>query len=420
MIAFGSIRLRYLTPKSAQREDHKAQPLHQQALQAYQKALREISFQQVVDHEDLGILLACIMLINCTECFLKRVPYDAVHTMSGLRIIRDCTIRPSERQNGTGRSLLDTLVPLFRRAGAAGMAFADDFSDDEFRWQCQGFDLEVPLVFSDVYSLDDRFNAVLKAILISTTDSLCDAQILESVKSALKRLSAALEASSSSESRLGTTELDLALRFYKIHQRTLWVMFHTFQSFTESVYDDFLEDFRHILQECKLLLREESPPDSPAKKALGLRLGFIPPLFLVATRCRHSTLRLDALHTLHECRRREHAWSSCMAFMTARFVIQYEESELSRESPSPSDASENRRIRLIGMQSHPSQEKTTLLYVQAPSYSTSSPLHTTIPFREAPHGALSDSTLQMHSKVLRACGYDGVQSMDMTVECTCD
>ena len=230
MIAFGSIRLRYLTPKSAQREDHKAQPLHQQALQAYQKALREISFQQVVDHEDLGILLACIMLINCTECFLKRVPYDAVHTMSGLRIIRDCTIRPSERQNGTGRSLLDTLVPLFRRAGAAGMAFADDFSDDEFRWQCQGFDLEVPLVFSDVYSLDDRFNAVLKAILISTTDSLCDAQILESVKSALKRLWKLARVQNLVSEPQSSTLLSDSTRYIKERSGSCFILFRALRS----------------------------------------------------------------------------------------------------------------------------------------------------------------------------------------------
>jgi hypothetical protein len=48
-----------------------------------------------------------------------------------------------------------------------------------------------------------------------------------------------------------------------------------------------------------------------SRQPFGLHLGYMPPLFFTATRCRDPFIRRQAITILHNSRPRERVWDSC-------------------------------------------------------------------------------------------------------------
>jgi hypothetical protein len=109
---------------------------------------------------------------------------------------------------------------------------------------------------------------------------------------------------------------------------TLILASSTFTS--ELAWAQHTEVFRSITSNAALYLATEA-----AQPAQGLSrhsasqpsLGILPPLFLVATKCRSPSAadtRQHALQLLHEAHRLERGWSSCIAYRLALFAIETE------------------------------------------------------------------------------------------------
>jgi hypothetical protein len=125
----------------------------------------------------------------------------------------------------------------------------------------------------------------------------------------------------------------------------------------ESAYDQFMPEFRAIVNKVTQLLNYESyplrassspsssssttpdPPQPEEKKEplihFAFDIGIVPPLYLVIIKCRDRKLRRQALKLMEENPRREGVWDSVATVALSRWVIQLEEDGARKFSSSP-------------------------------------------------------------------------------------
>ncbi|KAL0944016.1 C6 zinc finger domain protein [Colletotrichum truncatum] len=72
------------------------------------------------------------------------------------------------------------------------------------------------------------------------------------------------------------------------------------------------------------------------KPSFSADLGIVPPLFVVATKCRHPIIRRQAIQLLSSSARREGMWDSELTARIGQWVVNIEEEEDKASSPKPS------------------------------------------------------------------------------------
>ena len=139
----------------------------------------------------------------------------------------------------------------------------------------------------------------------------------------------------------------------RAHHHALSIMVTCLGSNSEMVFDDYVETFKILLDECSAAA---IPPSSSTTFHFGFSLGLIPPLFLLATRCRDPIVRKSAISVLKSLHRSEGQWDSCSAAQIAEYIINIEERGLT-VIHSVSDVPSFSRVRLLGAQvDYPNQQ----------------------------------------------------------------
>jgi hypothetical protein len=120
----------------------------------------------------------------------------------------------------------------------------------------------------------------------------------------------------------------LALQLLRVHHTMLSVMLRASSSKHESIYEQFGEEFKWIVDRyddfAEAWARDESSQYFAGSGNLDYHMGFIPPLFFTATKCRDPVTRLAALKHLGSLRLAENNWTSCTAYLIARKIIKIE------------------------------------------------------------------------------------------------
>ncbi len=120
----------------------------------------------------------------------------------------------------------------------------------------------------------------------------------------------------------------LALQLLRVHYTMLSVMLRASSSKHESVYEQFADEFKWIVDKyddfAELWARDESSKFFTGFGNLDYHMGYIPPLFFTATKCRDTATRLAALKHLGSLRVAENNWTSCTAYLIARKIIKIE------------------------------------------------------------------------------------------------
>ena len=131
----------------------------------------------------------------------------------------------------------------------------------------------------------------------------------------------------------------------RAHHRATLIMVECGTSTSEMNFDEHLDSFQAFLEECSAAA---TPPISPIITFhFGFSLGLISPLFLLATRCRHPTIRREAVAVLRSMHQSEGCWDSCSAALIAEHVIKSEERGLTMIQ-SARDVTAFSRLQLVG------------------------------------------------------------------------
>ncbi|OJJ43891.1 hypothetical protein ASPZODRAFT_145825 [Penicilliopsis zonata CBS 506.65] len=143
--------------------------------------------------------------------------------------------------------------------------------------------------------------------------------------------------------------LKIIPEFNQIGGFRLLMMYHTMATImvmtsllanSESVFDMHLDRFIHIVQDAIQIhhsIRNTHPSEISAQCNPAFRftadMGFIPPLYYTALKCRVPRIRRQALKLLRSTVHREGVWDGLLAGRVAEQVIALEERSLYRDSP---------------------------------------------------------------------------------------
>ena len=122
----------------------------------------------------------------------------------------------------------------------------------------------------------------------------------------------------------------LPLQLLRVHYTMLSMMLRASASKHEKVYEQFGEEFRWIADKyddfAEAWAKDGDSKYFTSQGNLEYHMGYIPPLFLTATKCRDPATRLAALKHLGSLRVAENNWTSCTAYLIARKIIKIEHS----------------------------------------------------------------------------------------------
>ncbi|KAE9372698.1 hypothetical protein N431DRAFT_409002 [Stipitochalara longipes BDJ] len=116
------------------------------------------------------------------------------------------------------------------------------------------------------------------------------------------------------------------------------IMLHTSLSREESVFDHYTEQFSRMVVLCRRLfeLDNESRKSDYLKAQFGL--GLIMTIYYVATRCRDSVIRRDAIFILRQWPTKNGIWDSLQAAQVAEWIMGIEEEAACGKENIPEEA----------------------------------------------------------------------------------
>ncbi|OCT46933.1 hypothetical protein CLCR_02332 [Cladophialophora carrionii] len=211
----------------------------------------------------------------------------------------------------------------------------------------------------------------------------------------------------------------LALQVLRVHYTMLSVMLRASSSKHESVYEQFSEEFKWIVDKyddfAEAWKRDESTKILGGTGNLDYHMGYIPPLFFTATKCRDPATRLAALKHLGSLRVVENNWTSCTAYLIARKVIKIENTRaLNNKRAGLRD--ERDLIRPVeAFISDKHNKQAGLDYVVFP-YDSTPMMQDTIDLQACPWSA---STQWPLSRIIRIGGYQGGAVKPALTGCVC-
>jgi hypothetical protein len=134
------------------------------------------------------------------------------------------------------------------------------------------------------------------------------------------------------------TIVNAAAIVISLNQRYVAILLSIIAEDSEMVYDNHFADFQHIVNTCRLLTETRNFTLLPRMSRFSLDVGVIPPLFLVATKCRHSSLRREALGLLFANTRQEGMWDALLSAHVGKWLMSWEEEGLSTSSVGAMDS----------------------------------------------------------------------------------
>ncbi|KAI9644520.1 tRNA A64-2'-O-ribosylphosphate transferase [Ciborinia camelliae] len=113
------------------------------------------------------------------------------------------------------------------------------------------------------------------------------------------------------------------------HLKATAITLSAVTSTSEMVYDSFMDAFRYITRAAeKLITTSEANPSVINTSRFSFDIGIVPPLHVVATKCREPSIRRKAVDLLFRSPRQEGMWDGVLSARIGRWIISCEEDGL--------------------------------------------------------------------------------------------
>lgn len=343
------------------------------ALQQYNKAIARLLDQMNNPlTKPLASLLTCVLFV-CIEFLQGKDKESLIHLEQGRQLLT----RLDERYNGPEMEcILRHVVPLYTRLSLTSFLFGGTPVPLPDSLKSRG---EIPDTFGSMDHLRYFMHEFMEQAFRFThrarpaknsSDSISreTMQLLEVEQDRLlcrlAKFNVAFSLFQASRSKPGPENTLLVLQMY-LHAQYIWIS--TALSSSEVVYDNYLAQFAAIVPLAAAYIDLETspqnqpavPPQKPGSTAAptypfsglnhqlpGSNFTFethiIPPLYYVATKCRHPLIRRSALDLLRrDPFRRENLWRASVMGALAGHVVSLEEKWAQRHSFSTVSASQS-------------------------------------------------------------------------------
>lgn len=411
------------------------------ALQQYNKAIARLLDQMNNPlTKPLASLLTCVLFV-CIEFLQGKDKESLIHLEQGRQLLT----RLDERYNGPEMEcILRHVVPLYTRLSLTSFLFGGTPVPLPDSLKSRG---EIPDTFGSMDHLRYFMHEFMEQAFRFThrarpaknsSDSISreTMQLLEVEQDRLlcrlAKFNVAFSLFQASRSKPGPENTLLVLQMY-LHAQYIWIS--TALSSSEVVYDNYLAQFAAIVPLAAAYIDlETSPPSQPAlppqkpgsasaptypfsglnHQLPGSNFTFethiIPPLYYVATKCRHPLIRRSALDLLRrDPFRRENLWRASVMGALAGHVVSLEEKWAQRQSFSTVSASHSPQFSSIRSTSvghntsERSMEQASRYRSDFPSHDRPLDLNREEPLNNSVQGPVPD---------LRFMDFDADQSME--------
>ncbi|KAI1609218.1 hypothetical protein EDD37DRAFT_143019 [Exophiala viscosa] len=376
------------------------------SLVALKHISKAMNLLRAADPDTLSIetILTCCVLFLAVEIWTEKKTHSTLHILAAHNILNGKRAA-SEQCN----AVTTVYKPMVDELIVQACTFGDDFPPPDSQLSYYyGLDHGLAKVHA-IRNWEDALDVMIQLLrcILRVTSKPVSCPTRNKVSSALVQFGDVLEKLQTA----GTPPSDGCTakeeyRHLRIHHRVAHIMLHALGQGDESSYDDLLEDFGFVLTCCKAMMTGQA---AQSHNLISPTLGLLPPLFLVATKCRDSLIRHEALRILHDTSVTERQWTSCMATALARFVVEQEE-EATLVS---------KRIRLLHAHFSGAEQKMELQYAVFIDGHLQGAHKAILPYESHPSVEIDGVTATMSRKVLRACGYTGLMLFTPPIDCHC-
>lgn len=113
-----------------------------------------------------------------------------------------------------------------------------------------------------------------------------------------------------------------------LYQKITVITLTSVPSDSEMVYDAFLQDFKYVVRTCALLIASRNLTQTPPNPRFTFEVGIVPPLHVVATKCRDPVVRREAVELLFASPRQEGMWDGVLSARIGKWMTNCEEDGL--------------------------------------------------------------------------------------------
>ena len=322
MIALSSLHETIFYPTNS--NGHTATAVYKQAVRAIIKSDMSYPLE--------SILMSC-MLFVCREFLNGQSRIAMLHYEAGAKIFEEW--RASQAQTHSPSIIQERMAPIFRgflaRADLYDLSQTNwtmsppNFLDDPVSFEMPVIPDIMPSLNDARWSLDGMFLWVVSAMASENTD--VHSIHIPAVRNMVAQWLVSFEKGKIQPQLKSAGAIHCAL-LLQVHHLIATIIVNAFPYETETVFDQFIDEFRTVVLSMEPLVLQEvaciDPAKDPSETHYHLHQGYIPPLFFTATRCRDPRVRRHALSLLRILNRSEGGWNSCIAAKIAEHVIDRE------------------------------------------------------------------------------------------------
>jgi len=362
--------------------------------------------------------ISCYFLFAALTIYLYRAAASSIHVGAAYRFLQNYEQQVELGNVLAGPTLEDTLIPILKRLfiDAATFSCALNNAGPVTPYEDGMYEiLYIPQVFSTVKTAYETLGYLLRyAIALHLGHFSAGSKPHSYLLSSLTNFEAALhdsplDAYDPSAYKLPPDRVGFYCMDLMMHHRVAQMLGKCTPGTMEHSFSTYTADFQYVLQKMSVLISTEPPYFWRAT------LCWIPPLFLIATRCRVTKLRREALKLLHGLRRVERGWTSCIAYALATFVVNEEETPEAADPTSPSLT----YIRLLSAQFEPHKALVLITYEKQTGQKRLGVSIKKMGLHFPAYPLVAASGVQLPDYILRASGYSGTTMVTPPIACHC-
>ncbi|KAK5652686.1 hypothetical protein OQA88_10280 [Cercophora sp. LCS_1] len=303
-------------------------PNERLALQHYNKAIRHLcQHLQKRDQQSLRITLASCVVFTCIELLKGDIEASQVHFQNGLRLLREL---PAASKCPTD----DYIIEAFTRISIRPSIFGSEFPNMHVQGMKDRSGPEIPTIFNSMEEARRTLDWLLHDINLLSAE----ADRYQTTNHVIQQQH--LQKCTTSWLRTFTSSIPLIRQRCPksdalIFGEPLLLLYHGMASIMvatalrgadETVFDSYTSEFASLLNGSVRLWNKVLTLVGPTHDfGFTADIGFIPPLYYLALKCRVPKFRRLAVYFVEATPHREGMWDGSLAAAVAKKVIELEE-----------------------------------------------------------------------------------------------
>lgn len=353
------------------------------ALKHYNEAIRLLTQESFNTELQPDITMILCILFICFEQMRNGDAACLVHLVAGLKLLRSwraCTNNYSKLRRfskSTSQLVNDGIAPVMQRLRVQfGLCM-----DHRHTWEIVGSSPclpppNIPFSFETLNAARISFDRTMNYVftMMECSGASRESKLCEDLVHILKRWKIALN--NSKFSKEGDSLQICTCKLLEIYYQVSVIIASTFQADCETAFDQFTSQFQFIVNLADDLISEWQARQTRYHSLFSFDIGLTPPMFMVASRCRHPIIRRKAVKLIMQTSAYRGVWRDRYSGLCAQRIIDLEEYSLIA-AKGHDFPPEQLRIRKVSADLQAERNQILMHFTRSP-FTKISKIHTTV------------------------------------------